>query len=181
MSKYIIIEGTDRVGKTTQVAKLIQNLNQFIFHKVHYSSLPFDDLKKIKDYSLRLYNDMFRMMISLNDTNINLIFDRSHLGESVYAPLYRGYSGDYVFNLEKEYIDKIIDDVYLITLINDPAIIMNRDDGNSFYKNEEEVKAEIDGFSRAHRLSLIKNKLLVNVGNMTPDDVSNIILNFIES
>ena len=36
------------------------------------------------------------------DTDINLIFNRSHLGETVYSPLYRGYSGDYVFDIEKK-------------------------------------------------------------------------------
>ena len=49
------------------------------------------------------------------------------------------------------------------------------------YGNEEEVKAEVDGFRRAHRLSTIKNKLLVNVGTMNADEVSNIIIDFLNN
>ena len=95
-----------------------------------------------------------------DDTDINIIFNRSHLGETIYSPLYRGYSGDYVFNIEKKYANSIKRRIlYLITLVNDPHTILKRDDGKSFYGNEEEIKAEVDGFKRAHRLSKIKNKL----------------------
>ena len=69
--------------------------------------------------------------------------------------------------------------MYLITLSNDPHTILKRDDGLSFYGNEEEVKAEIDGFNRAHRLSKIKNKLLLNIGTMSAEEVSNIIIDFL--
>ena len=116
-----------------------------------------------------------------DDLDINLIFNRSHLGESVYSPLYRGYSGDYVFDIEKKYTKALREDLYLITLVNDPHTILKRDDGKSFYGNEEEVKAEVDGFSRAHRKSTIKNKLLVNVGTMSAIEVSNILIEFLHN
>jgi len=180
MSKFIIIEGTDNTGKDTQQNLIIEKLNNLIFHKVHYSSLPFkNDVDKHTSYSKQMYTDMFRMMNECKDKDINIIFNRSHLGESVYSPLYRGYSGDYVFDIEKEYVNKLRENLYLITLTNDPQIIMSRDDGKSFYGNEEEVKAEVDGFNRAHRLSKIKNKLLVNIGTMSAEDVSKIIIDFL--
>ena len=123
---------------------------------------------------------MFEMMMACKDKDINLIFNRSHLGETVYAPLYRGYSGDYVLNIEKDYVKALRENLYLITLTNDPHTILKRDDGKSFYGNEEEVKAEVDGFKRAHRLSKIKNKLHVHVGNMSAIDVSHLILSFLK-
>jgi len=182
MSKFIIIEGTDNSGKSTQAELLIKNLSNLVFHKVHYSSLPFkEDKRKNQEYSLRMYNDMFRIMKDLQGSNVNIIFDRSHLGESVYAPLYRGYSGDYVFNIEQGYVKDLKHDLYLITLVNDPSTIYNRDDGKSFYKNEEGVRAEVEGFQVAHRKSNIKNKLLINVGSMGADEVNQIILNFIKT
>jgi hypothetical protein len=64
-------------------------------------------------------------------------------------------------------------------MVNTPEILMSRDDGQSLYSNGEELRAEIDGFVRAHRKSLIKNKLLLEVGTMTPDEVSNIITDFL--
>lgn len=187
MAKFIIIEGTDNVGKDTQQDLIIKNMSEHVFHKLHYSALPFkDDTEKHTTYSKDLYESMFLLMMKSKvgykkgDTDINLIFNRSHLGETVYSPLYRGYSGDYVFDIEKKYTKALREDLYLITLTNDPHTILKRDDGKSFYGNEEEVKAEVDGFRRAHRLSTIKNKLHVNVGTMSAIEVSNIIIDFLK-
>lgn len=180
MSKLIIIEGTDNVGKDTQQNLIIEKLNDLVFHKIHYSSLPFKtDVEKHFTYSNTMYDDMFKLMLSAKEKNINIIFNRSHLGEAVYSPLYRNYSGDYVFNIEKNYVDELRNELYLITLTNDPHTIWNRDDGKSFYKNEEGIKAEVEGFARAHRLSKIKNKLMLNVGTSSADEISNIIINFL--
>ena len=180
MSKFIIIEGTDNTGKDTQQNLIIEKLHNLVFHKLHYSSLPFkDDVEKHVKYSTQMYDDMFKMMLNNNEDNINMIFNRSHLGESVYSPLYRGYSGDYIFDIEKKYAEKLRSKLYLITLTNDPHTILKRDDGKSFYGTEEEVKAEIDGFNRAHRLSKIKNKLLINIGTMSAEEVSHIIVDFL--
>jgi thymidylate kinase len=186
MSKFIILEGLDNVGKDTQQDLIIKNMSSHVFHKLHYSSLPFkDDKDKHATYSKKLYETMFQLMMKSKlankpgDLDINLIFNRSHLGEAVYSPLYRGYSGDYVFDIEKKFTKVLREDLYLITLVNDPHTILKRDDGKSFYGNEEEVKAEIDGFTRAHRKSTIKNKLFVNVGTMSAIEVSNILVDFL--
>ena len=180
MSKFIIIEGTDNTGKDTQQNLIIEKINNLVFHKLHYSSLPFKDNKeKHISYSQKMYDDMFKLMILSKDKDINFIFNRSHLGESVYSPLYREYSGDYVFDIEKKYTNQLRKELYLITLSNDPHTILKRDDGLSFYGNEEEIKAEIDGFNRAHRKSNIKNKLLLHIGTMSAEEVSNIIIDFL--
>ena len=182
MSKFIIIEGTDNVGKDTQQNLIIEKMNEYVFHKFHYSSLPFKDDKEMHaNYSKKMYDDMFKVMMNCKDKDINFIFNRSHLGETVYSPLYRGYSGDYVFDIEKKFTKALRKDLYLITLTNDPHTILKRDDGKSFYGNEEEVKAEVDGFRRAHRLSNIKNKLHINVGTMSAIEVSNIIIDFLKT
>ena len=181
MSKFIIIEGTDNVGKDTQQNLIIERLEDLVFHKLHYSSLPFRDDKQLHaNYSRKMYDDMFKLMMNCKDKDINLIFNRSHLGETVYSPLYRGYSGDYVFDIEKKYTKALRENLYLITLTNNPHTILKRDDGKSFYGNEEEIKAEVDGFNRAHRLSTIKNKLHIDIGNMSAIDVSHLILSFLK-
>tara|TARA_R110002072_G_scaffold128_1_gene830 strand:- start:1389 stop:1982 length:594 start_codon:yes stop_codon:yes gene_type:complete len=181
MSKFIIIEGTDNTGKDTQQNLIIKKVNDLVFQKLHYSSLPFkDDKEKHISYSQKLYDDMFKLMIASKDKDINIIFNRSHLGESVYSPLYREYSGDYIFDIEKRYVKQLRKELYLITLTNDPHTILKRDDGLSFYGNEEEVKAEVDGFNRAHRLSKIKNKLKIHLGTMSAEEVSNIIIDFLK-
>jgi thymidylate kinase len=182
MSKFIIIEGTDNVGKDTQQDLIIAKVSDLVFHKIHYTSLPFADTSiknQYANYSKKMYNDMFKLMMNCKDDDINIIFNRSHLGETIYSPLYRGYSGDYIFDIEKKYTKALRENLYLITLVNDPHTILSRDDGNSFYGNEEEVKAEVDGFTRAHRLSSIKNKILINIGTMSAEEVSNILIDFL--
>jgi thymidylate kinase len=180
MSKFIIIEGLDRVGKDTQVGLLIKHYKDRVFQKLHYSSLPFkDDVEQHVTYSRKLYDDMFKLMLAAKTSNINIIFNRSHLGETVYSPLYRGYSGDYVFDIEKNYVSSLRENLYLITLVNDPQIVWSRNDGQSLSKNEEGIKAEVDGFQRAHRLSKIKNKLMLNIGTTGAEDVSKIIIDFL--
>tara|TARA_R100000655_G_scaffold34765_3_gene67637 strand:+ start:138 stop:746 length:609 start_codon:yes stop_codon:yes gene_type:complete len=179
MNKYIIIEGPDNTGKDTQIKQIIKNFDNECFHMFHYFNLPFKgDKKKHKDYSIKMYDEMFKIMKDA-PKDINYIFNRSHLGESVYSPLYRGYLGDYVFDIENKYTEYLRQELYLITLVSDPSLILKRDDGKSFYKNEEEVKGEIDGFVRAHRKSTIKNKLLLDIGKMSIEEVSNVIKQFI--
>ena len=111
-----------------------------------------------------MYDDMFKMMIGLKDSEISLIFNRSHLGETVYSPLYRDYSGDYIFDIEKEYVNDLKDKLYLITLVGDPNIIQKRDDGLSHSSKLEDIQREVNLFTTAHRKSNIKNKILINIG-----------------
>ena len=179
MNKFIIIEGPDNTGKDTQIKQIIKNFSDECFHMFHYFNLPFKgEVKKHKEYSKQMYDEMFRIMKE-SPKDINYIFNRSHLGESVYSPLYRGYLGDYVFDIEKKYTEFLRQELYLITIVCDPSLILKRDDGKSFYKNEEEVKGEIDGFVRAHRKSTIKNKLLIDIGKMSIEEVANVIKQFI--
>ena len=175
---YIILEGPDRCGKDTQQNLIVKNISHRVFHKLHYSALPFQDKEKHIMYSTKLYDEMFKNMSALSTYNINAIFNRSYLSESVYAPLYRNYNGDYVFDIEKKHRN-LLDKIYLITMINQPETLNNRDDGNSQSNNIEDITAEIDGFVRSHHKSLIKNKLLLDTKNMKADEVSNIISQFL--
>ena len=164
---YIILEGPCDID--TQQNLIVKNIPHRVFHKLHYSSLPFEDKEKHIMYSTKLYDDMFKGISALFTYNINAIFNRSHLSESVYAPLHRSYNGDYVFDIEKKYRN-LLDKVYLITMINKPEALSN---------NIEDITAEIDGFVRAHHKSLIKNKLLLDTRNMKSDEISNVITQFL--
>ena len=105
MSKFIIIEGPDNTGKDTQIRQIMKNFPSDVFHMFHYFNLHFkDDLKKHKEYSIQMYEEMFTIMKHA-PKEINYIFNRAHLGETVYSPLYRGYLGDYVFEIENRYTE----------------------------------------------------------------------------
>jgi thymidylate kinase len=176
---YIILEGPDRCGKDTQQELVIKNMPDHVFHKMHYSALPFKDPEKHITHSSQLYDQLLRSILAFSQQEISVIFNRSYLSESVYAPLYRGYSGDYVFDIEKRYTTQLTDQLYLVTMVNDPNILMSRDDGKSQHGSLEDIQAEIDGFVRAHHKSSIKNKLLINVKDMSPNEVSTMIVQFL--
>ena len=182
MQKFVIFEGLDRCGKDTQIGLLQKKFYPEIWHTFHYSKIPFDEIPQHKEYSKALYEDMFSMMVDNSNHSRNLIFNRSHLGESVYAPLYRGYGGDYIFDIEKKFTESgtLDKSLYLITLVNDPEILIKRDDGDGFTKDAAGIQVEKEKFERAHRKTSIKNKLLINCGIMTPNEIANIIHDFIE-
>ena len=170
---------TDRAGKNTQISLIIKRQPHLTFQTLHYSTLPFKSADFYKSYSAKMYDDMFKMMLGLKDSEISLIFNRSHLGETVYSPLYRDYSGDYIFDIEKGYVNDLKDKLYLITLIGDPNIIQRRDDGLSHSSKLEDIQREVDLFTAAHRKSYIKNKILINIGSMMITEVNDIIMDFL--
>lgn len=170
ISKIFIVEGIDNVGKGTLIESIITNIG---FHQI----IKFDKPKKCKPYnnSLKTYQEesflnSFSLLSSLlrpgMPTPPRLIFDRFHLGELVYSPLYRGYSGDYVFSLEKSSIGNIgpiaSANIRLILLTADQPELLP-DDGKSFdpTKAHSEQSMFIDGFKQ----SCIKNKVMVQVQN----------------
>lgn len=183
-----LIDGIDRLGKSSLIQKIQQ---EFGYHLViHYDKPKLlghllwvaDEIKsgdpeqmnpeyvKIQHLSreniaLRLYQEdanqgMFNLL--LNDTPT--IFDRTHLGEMVYAPLYRQYTGDYVYAMEKDALDakpfSADDDIRLI-LLTTSNFDMLQDDGLSFdfNKKADEQQMFIDAFNKSY----IVNKVMVDV------------------
>jgi hypothetical protein len=160
-----IIEGIDNVGKGT----LIETINDRLgFHQ----TIKFDKPKRLQCYNgnLQTYQrESFKNSFGLIQNVLlpqsktpKLIFDRFHLGELVYSPLYRGYSGDYVFEMEKLFFRGIgvlnQTKIRLVLLVaSNPGKLP--DDGKSFdvSKANNEQAMFIDGFNR----SIIKNKAMV--------------------
>lgn len=170
MTAYkIMIEGLDRLGKDTLIRGI---LNEQGFHQVlHYSKPEILDAycfpnRDEGDLSLarRMYQQAsFTTMFQLaNAQGAAVIFNRAHLGECVYAPMYRGYSGDYVFNLESLFSVDKIEDLRLILLTEDFASAKHFiDDGESFdiTKRAQEQELFIAAFNR----SIIRDKRIICV------------------
>jgi thymidylate kinase len=163
--RQFIIEGVDRMGKSTLIQGL---LNELGYHLVVHYDKP-KKLKAYEDvyvtvpntvsplwlYQVKLYQNMFSMI----DAGLPLIFDRGHLGEVVYAPLYRKYAGDYVFAMER---GVHTGDTRLILLMTSDFSFIE-DDGLShdFSKKEEEQSK----FLAAFELSTIADKIVIDVSN----------------
>jgi len=166
-----IFEGPDNVGKTTQINKLKKYLEiekSQLVHILHYSNIKGND---IFERSNHYYNQMFGLMKFAANNNINLIFDRAHGGETVYSPIYRNYSGDYVYEIEQNYNSKITANAKLFVFIDEPENLINREDGKSFSTEYEKKADEINRFGEFYNKSNIKNKYLININGLDIDQV----------
>ena len=183
---YILFEGIDNVGKTTQIKLLNTALfnKGYINHVLHYSSISNVAPDDSRMYSERMYKSMFNFLNKQwieNSTN-SFILDRSHIGEMVYSPIYRDYSGDYVLDIEREYYNSMFwRNVYLFVFIDEPENAISRDDGESFTIDIEKKQDEINSFIEAYHKSLIINKTIINICDKNIEEVHNEIYNFIWS
>lgn len=159
-----LIEGLDRLGKDT----LIQGIqHKRGYHQVlHYSKpavldcyVPLGDTVTNKELSAaqKKYQERsFRTMMAILGTAkyAHIICNRAHLGECVYAPLYRGYSGEYVFDLERQF-DLRSAPARLILLTEDFENAKHFvDDGMSFDTSKRAAEQELflEAFGKSHIL-----------------------------
>lgn len=167
-----LIDGIDRLGKSSLANNIMDRVGYRLM--IHY-----DKPKLLSKYAnrssdpLRLYQEMCNeTMFDLIDSGMGIITDRTHLGELVYAPMYRGYDGDYVLRLER---NVYTDDCRLILLIT-TNFDMLEDDGESFdFSKKEEEQAK---FLEAFRESSIKDKIIIDVhdGNGGYKDYNQILV-----
>jgi thymidylate kinase len=179
----VIVEGPDNVGKGTQIVKIKKWLeeNSGPVHVLHYSNIkgicqvgdynkPHDNQitgqqnyylsnnEKIEIMSIKLYDQMFRIMSFCYENGINLILDRAHLGETVYSPIFRSYDGDFVYAQEQSYTFE--KDALLFLFTDQACNLIHREDGFSFSKDLETKQKEIIAFEKAYeRSSLIKKHI----------------------
>lgn len=161
--KQFIIEGIDRLGKTTLINNLLDELGYHLV--VHYDkprklsfyekgfehNVLFSDPLKV--YQKAANEQMFKMC----QAGVKLICDRGHLGECVYSPLYRNYTGNYVFEVEKQHDTSSTRLVLLTT--SDFSICVDDGESFNFDNKEHEQKLFIDAFEQ----SSIKDKMIVDV------------------
>lgn len=190
--KLIIIEGPDRIGKTTLIKNLCEYFNFDNITIRHFGKPPSClSFKESLNYQLNSFKkeahlfQHIRKKYDLEKCYYNevVIWNRSHLGEYVYSSLYRNGNKKTILkrllNFETKELVPYKDEIYLITMITDDIdILLNRDDGLSFSKKTEDRLIEIKLFEEIHSLSLLSNKLLINVDN-DPINVLNKVINFI--
>lgn len=113
-SKLIVIEGPQGVGKTNLANYLRENITSSNLYRL--SGIPdktITGLEKNKE----MYNGLLTYLKTLEQTGMNLIFDRTFFTEKVYATLgFKDYSFDEAYN---DLLDKFINlnfDIYYIAL-----------------------------------------------------------------
>jgi thymidylate kinase len=159
----IICEGLDRTGKSTLQKNLLGWMcDQDIWpvetqHAMNIKA----NTANVQEASKQLYEHFFSR-IEKCDTNI--IFDRLHLGEVVYSPMYKNYDGHYVYDLEKAYLnDTAQGETFLFLLVDTPESILSRDDGDGWSSDLNKMYQERNAFIDAYNKSNIINKKLIEI------------------
>ena len=180
-----IFEGQDRTGKSTQIDFLKGFLSYKKFLVLHFSQVKslLNNIELYEDYSKSLYKEGFKFL-KRNYISFDLILDRFHLGESVYSPIYRKYSGDYVFDLEKKYLNEDMQNfIYLLVFIDSKEDnLIKREDGLSIVDENGNrfLYKEKNLFIESYEKSLIKNKILIDISKYDNEKlISEQIVNFI--
>jgi thymidylate kinase len=164
--EIILIEGLDRLGKTSLVNNVVNKLGYY--QKIHFSKPRVLDAiipegttnQRLREYQITCFQNFFTMTRAYG---ANIICDRAHLGEYVYSPLYREYDGRYVFDLEKDYeIDQ--DPRFRLILLTEDFSVSKHfvDDGLSLGTADRRYE-EQERFIEAFHLSNIKDKRTINV------------------
>jgi hypothetical protein len=124
-------------------------------------------------------NMSFQNMLHARKSNFQGIrlYDRLHLSEVVYGQKYRGYDCTHIY--KSEWAIEDLDDVFLITFIDEVENLVSRDDGDGFTSNPEEMEKEKQSFIEAHNDSCIKNKKVININGLSISDVFGEVLRFI--
>lgn len=179
MPQIYIIEGLDKLGKSFLINNIKNKLG--FFQVIHFgkpekldiynsaSGLkvfegdeePLVQVEKENVHQFLYQAESFRNAMLMCKSGARIIFDRSWLGEAVYAPLYRGYSGDYVFSLEKR-THVAENNIRLILLTEDFTIAKHFvSDGESF-DDDKRWEEQADFISAFHK-SAIVDKRIINV------------------
>ena len=194
----VLFDGLDNTGKTTQIQKLVSYFanKDMISTVCKYSKFDKLDKKKEEKFSKRFYKDYFEKIVNWPDKVIpdpayiaednihyihdnNLILDRGHISEAVYASIYRSYSGDYVWDLEKCLENKY--NIYLIVLIDSVEKAIEREDGLSLSNgNADKINIEISQFAEAYKKSCIQNKILIDINGFSIEEVFAQIIKFLD-
>ena len=194
----VLFDGLDNTGKTTQIQKLVSYFanKDMISTVCKYSKFDKLDKKKEEKFSKRFYKDYFEKIVNWPDKVIpdpayiaednihyihdnNLILDRGHISEAVYASMYRSYSGDYVWDLEKCLKNKY--NIYLIVLIDSVEKAVEREDGLSLSNgNADKINIEISKFAEAYKKSCIQNKIIIDINSLSIEEVFAQIRKFLD-
>jgi thymidylate kinase len=155
------IEGLDRLGKSTLIEGIRNTLGYY--EVIHFSkpqrldayrtTMPVNGVPHGGQGIYHYQHESFVNSMLLANSGARIIFDRWHLGEAVYSPMYRGYDGDYVFDIETRSCVDVNPSIRLILLVEDFDIARHFvDDGESLGavdKREEEQQRFIDAFTRS--------------------------------
>ena len=124
---HIICEGIDSSGKSS----FVNYLNSITTNDtiVHHFGTPPRTLKSKQqvNYQFGQFSLMFELIedIVKQESTSRFIFDRAHLGEYVYSPLFRKIDPTYLPRLEQHY-EHLKNQIFIILFTIDPKVLQKR-------------------------------------------------------
>ncbi len=122
MAKVVIVEGVDRVGKTTFIDKFVEAYPGFKRFKHKQSDFGYGNMDNVNETDKML---QLLEMVKLLDGNV--IFDRFHLSNAIYGYLDRDYDIKQVTKsletIENRMMDLFGDDNLLLVYVKPEDII----------------------------------------------------------
>lgn len=159
----LMISGCDGTGKTTIVKALSEKLG--------WETKHFDKPKDLEDGKRQYFN--FAKMMN-EQPNKNIICDRLHDGEWVYAPLFRGYKADYMREFEREITSTHNILFVYVKASLDTIIDRTRKRGEDFVK-EEQFQTILDSFEEYLKDQALPFIVVDTTSSNTNEDVERII------
>lgn len=174
--KHIIIEGGDRLGKSTLIESISKHFNFDNVSVRHFGKPPktFEEGESPLDFQARCFVKEGAMLEFLKQNENDkygyfenvVIWNRAHLGEYVYGQMFRGEDPkeikDFLLDFEEQFLLENLE-TYLILLTADPEFFLSKEDGNSFSQNLDQKTTELRLFDEIFEASSIDKKLRVNV------------------
>lgn len=174
--KLIIIEGTDRTGKSTLLKKLCEYYNYDNVTIRHFGKPKVTHGTNVKSLQRAIFKFECELLKRIHDIEILenknyyenvVIWNRSHFGEYVYGQMYRDYTNEEATEVIKD-IDFILKhlniDIQVVHLYGDINVLMKNEDGDSLSKTIDDKKKEIDLF---FDVFYNKTNFIVNHVNVT--------------
>ena len=161
--KLLIVEGLDRCGKDTLINEFLEKYpNSKMVHWGYPQGNTNQEKTDYQKMSFEFFMKEFKFLDNKNELDL-LIWNRAHIGECVYGPLYRESEPEWIYELEKDYLLK--DNVYLVYLYGDTEFLLKNDDGESFTTDVNKKNHEAELFKAAVNKSLIKTKIKIKVND----------------
>lgn len=155
-----VIMGIDRIGKNTFIQSCLPN------HKEIHLSKPPKDVDPLL-FTKAEYADYF---INLKKDQ-NLVYNRGHIDEFVYGPLYRNQNTYWLKIWEQEFAFDMLNTTFVLLLSKNFNVMA--DDGNSldYSKREEEQNLFIKNFDQSPFNNKIKLYTINDNGYKSPDAI----------
>ena len=133
-----VVTGIDRIGKNTFIDNVLKGYRQ-----IHLDKPPKDKDPLI--WSKSQYLDYFMTLAYQN----NVVFNRGHWDELIYAPRYRDYSPNYVRIMEDSYRDELYNTIFILLYTTDFNIMQDDGQSHDFSRRQEEQEDFIKKFQES--------------------------------